>query len=222
MCGFSERKGPNYHEIAKLTNDLGWTRTAGDGQFYPRRDLTGLWIKKDGEYKEVDAMWWYLLKPGTDGKLTYNDEISCFNARNLESRLWKGAVKTSRAILPASAVGESLGSHHYYMQSNGGLLLACLYRTWVDADGSVKYSTAVITRPPHPRFSAYHSKSIPAFLPIDPSFVNEWLDCENDPSPAVMDALENPKIYTDLQVTRVKTFKRAEPMGGPELLKADA
>ena len=80
---------------------------------------------------------------------------------------------------------------------------------------------ALITRPPHPRFSRYHSKSIPCFLPLDVDFIKSWLDPQLPASDAIKALLDQPRIYADLQVTQVKTYKRAEPLAEAQSLPAD-
>ncbi|WP_341936857.1 hypothetical protein [Marinimicrobium sp. C2-29] len=82
---------------------------------------------------------------------------------------------------------------------------------------------AVITRPPHPRFSRYHDKSIPFFLPLDPEVIRTWLDPKiGADDPVIKSLLDRPKIYSSLSVTRVKSFVRGEALDAPEELLPDA
>ncbi len=80
-----------------------------------------------------------------------------------------------------------------------------------------------MTRPPVEGFSQYHEKSIPWFLPHNAHAINAWLaaDTKGSLNNEVEYILNNPRIYTDLEVTRVKTFKSAEAIGEVNVLKAD-
>ena len=80
-----------------------------------------------------------------------------------------------------------------------------------------------MTRPPVEGFSQYHEKSIPCFLPHDSHVINAWLTADKHGSlnNEVEYILNNPRIYTDLEVTRVKTFKSAEAMDEGNILKGD-
>ena len=48
--------------------------------------------------------------------------------------------------------------------------------------------------------------------------INAWL--QNDMNYEVDQLLATPKLYTDLRITQVKTFKGAEPTGSSEILSA--
>ncbi len=53
--------------------------------------------------------------------------------------------------------------------------------------------------------------------------LNAWLaaDTQGSLNNEVDYILNNPRIYTDLEVSRVKTFKSAEAMGEVNMLKAN-
>ena len=228
MCGFIQRVTDSPAVIA-LIEQIGLKGLTGtfekEGQgelnFYPafgknpKRTIDNLIIAPD---KTVDATWWFDCK--ADGSSLSVGDRTTFNARNLDSPFWKGAIRHHRALVVATAVGESNKvdgqNAHYLMESENALLIGAVVRAF---DNGL-YATAVITRPPHDRFSQYHSKSIPCFLPHDKNFVDTWLNGAPD-DPIVWSELENPRIHQPLKVTKVKTFKGAEALGKPEMLEAD-
>jgi putative SOS response-associated peptidase YedK len=219
MCGYFG----NTHEspaIASLLNQLQIPLPYPRGQYYMLRTCDGLVARGGNSYEVTPAIWWYALK-WQDGKLEPNRDITSFNARNLESRLWRKPINERRGLVFASEIGETKGKQHYLMRAPQGLALGAVYQDVQTDQGPVR-SMALITRPPHPRFSQYHDKAIPLFLPLDTDIVKAWLDPGTPASdPAIQELLESPRITTDLEVTPVKTFKRGETTGKSETLKAD-
>ncbi|NDV92079.1 DUF159 family protein [Alteromonas sp. 345S023] len=228
MCGFIQRVTDS-PAVIDLIEQIGLGHLTGTFKseaqgvlnFYPAfgknpsRMISNLIVSSD---TVVDATWWFDCKANGDA-LVVGDRTT-FNARNLDSPFWKGAIRYHRALVIATAVGESnkegASNAHYLMEGEKALLIGAVYREY---DNGL-YSTAVITRPPHERFSKYHSKSIPCFLPPDKGFVGAWLNGEAD-DPIVQSELANPTIHTPLKVTRVKTFKGGQALSEPEILAAD-
>ncbi len=229
MCGFIQRVTDSPDVIA-LLEEVGLTQTiplfkteaqhADVINFYPafgkvaQKQITNLIVDHQST---IDATWWFDAKPAGDA-LDVGDRTT-FNARNLDSPYWHKAVSLRRGVVVATAVGESnplgKGKAHYFMQPTcGALLLGAVYRVF--SNGC--YSCAVITRPPRDDFSQFHEKSMPCFLPHDKEVISAWLrqgmNCD------VEQLLATPRIYTDLTITKVKTFKHAEPLDEPVLLKA--
>lgn len=106
------------------------------------------------------------------------------------------------------------------MQADEPLLLGGVYRAYKIGD-DVRFGVSVITRDPHPRFSRYHNKAIPLFLPTDEEFVDEWLDPGVTDISRFGDVLEHPKIRNDFQVTEVQSTKKLSPLGKAEILTKD-
>ncbi|MBU2978449.1 SOS response-associated peptidase family protein [Alteromonas sp. C1M14] len=227
MCGFIKRVTDS-PAVINLLDEVGLQEVIpnfrveqGELNFYPAfgqnptRRIANVIISPE---KTVDATWWFDCK--AVGNTLEVGKRTTFNARNLDSPYWQKAVQGYRAIIVATAVGESQqmgkGSQHYLMEADKGLLIGAVYRPFANG----LYSTAVITRPPHERFSDYHDKSIPCFLPHDADFVSAWLS-DTKVDPVIDEVLAKPKIYQDLKVTNVKTFKNADAKGMPEYLDAD-
>lgn len=190
-------------------------------QSYQRRTHPALITQEGDKYVISEAMWWYALKREGD-KLVPNPDITSFNARNLDAPLWRNAINHRRGIILGTEIGESKDGKHYLMRSKEGLALGAVYKDWEAPNGQIVRSMAVITRPPHPRFSKYHDKSIPAFLPLDNRTVANWLNPDHPSNDsAIAGILDTPKIYSHLEVTKVKSFKRAEPLQETEYLEPE-
>ena len=234
MCGFIQRITDS-PEVIALLEEVGLTQTiplfvnesstSNVINFYPafgkaaERQITNVIVSDDST---IDATWWFDAKP-VENTLEVGNRTT-FNARNLESPYWGKFIRERRAIVVATAVGESnpigKGKAHYLMKpTSGALLIGAVYRRFSNG----LFSCAVVTRPPTEKFSQYHEKSIPCFLPHDKHAINAWLtaDTKGALNNKVEYILNNPRIYTDLQVTRVKTFKSAEAIGEVSMLKAD-
>lgn len=234
MCGFIQRVTDSPAVIA-LLEEVGLTQTiplfvnesstSKVINFYPafgrtpERQITNLIVSRDST---IDATWWFDARP--DGNVLNVGDRTTFNARNLDSPYWSKFIRERRAIVVATAVGESnpvgKGKSHYLMKPTcGALLIGAVYRRFSNG----LFSCAVVTRPPVEGFSQYHEKSIPCFLPHDAKAIETWLTTDtggalnND----VEFMLDHPRLYTDLEVTQVKTFKNAEVIGEPALLKAE-
>lgn len=217
MCGYFG----NLHEspaVVDLMNQLGLPLPYPHGQFYPRRLAPGLVTMPAGQStaQVSPALWWYQLDFKNETAVI-NEKITSFNARDLQKPLWRHAIKHRRALVFATELGESQDKNRYLMRSKEGFALGALFKDWPDGTRSF----AIITRPPHPRFSKYHEKSTPLFLPLDIAFLSEWLSPEVQQSDAIDAILDQPGITTDLEVTPVKTYKHADACGETQLLKKD-
>lgn len=231
MCGYARRhvNTRQLHELADLLNEAGIVIRAGIHSlehFYPAfggnasRQLRDLIIRGSAGLATVDATWWFECQPAGDG-LVVNNSRTTFNARNLKSPYWRGAIRHNRGIMVATGIGEGKSvdgkNRHYLVESDQVLLLGCVYRRYPNGC----YSAAVITRDVHPRFEPYHDKAFPLMLPHDPDFLRLWLSDAREDEPAIADLLERPRIFNDLKITHVKTFKDGKPLNDPELLHAD-
>lgn len=231
MCGFIKRDAPAAALNAYL-NPLGLGHlfdasgsNAEPELFYPAfghaagRQIKKLIIQQDSQKNAVNATWWFDCNEQS-GELIVGDRTT-FNARNLVSPYWKGAIRHHRAIVVATAVGESKliagKKHHYLMQSDQPILLGAVYRPFPNN----LFSTAVITRDSHPRFEPYHDKAFPLFLPADKDFLDLWLSDAEESDPDIAHLLEQPRIFNDLRVTRVKTFMDGAPIGVADHLAPD-
>ena len=229
MCGYVRRHIPNkiLREFMELLQQPGlFPEEGGEEQihYYPAfgKDANrtiDIIIRDEGKLKRVNATWWFdCAEHG--GQLVVGDRTT-FNARNLESPYWKSAIRSRRAIIVATGLGESKiidgKKHQYLMTSTKPIFIGAVYRKF---PGDL-YSCALITRDSHPRFDAYHDKAFPLFLPYDNGFPELWLSDEREDHPAIAALLDQPKLFPSLEVQEVKSFKLGKAMGSPTFLEAD-
>jgi putative SOS response-associated peptidase YedK len=231
MCGYVRRHiGPKtLNEFLELLGISGYYEDENDEpelkHFYPafggnpNRTIEGLIIEEDGELKLVDATWWYDCNE-VDGEFKVGERTT-FNARNLEGRYWKSAIRHRRAIVVATGLGEGKTidgkNKHFLVTSDRLLLLGAVYQRFP----SGRYSCAIITRDAHPRFEAYHEKAFPLFLPYNVEYLKLWLSQADEQQPQIAHLLASPKIFANLSILPVKTFKGGVATGEMEYLPAD-
>jgi putative SOS response-associated peptidase YedK len=231
MCGYVKRHiGPkDLNEFLELLGIRGYYDEANEEpelkHFYPAfggnpdRNIEGLIIEEEGQLKLVNATWWYDCSE-TDGEFKVGTRTT-FNARNLESRYWKSAIRHHRAIVVATGLGEGKmidgKNKHFLVTSDRLLLLGAVYQRFP----SGRYSCAIITRDAHPRFEAYHDKAFPLFLPYNLEFLKLWLSQANEQQPQIAHLLASPKIFANLSILPVKTLKGGAATGAMEYLAAD-
>ena len=228
MCGYIEIDGERPDRIQQFAeSEIARQFTAKQFKsFYPafgqnpdrKIDLV---IEEDGEYKTVQATWWFDCFDSEEGTLV-GSRIT-FNARNLDSPYWKDSLKTKRGLVFATGIGESkmVGKtkHQYYMNSDSVFVLGALYRKI----GEGRYSCAVITRDAHEKMEPYHDKAFPCFLPLEDDFLKIWLDKSIAEHPRIDFVLNHPTLYPTLTVQRVKTYKGKVPYSSfvPVVLESD-
>lgn len=232
MCGYLRRHiGPkDLREFLKLIGmpqlEFKFPEDSRAQHFYPawgnvpERQIKDLIIREDGKLKTVDATWWYGCSERGD-TLWVNNKIHTFNARNLHQEYWQSAIRQHRGIAVSTGLGEAIGpvgkEQRFYVQSDRPLLMGCVYKHFSNG----KYSCAVITRDAHPRFKDFHDDAFPLMLPYDESFLNFWLSDTPPDHPAIAALLRAPKIFTNLIVTPVKTYKDAVAKGESVVVQPD-
>jgi len=228
MCGYIEVSGEHQQlfmqfskqKIAKQFYSTSFKR------YYPAfgqdpNKTIDIVIEENGELKQVAATWWFDCSDSFEGLRV--GTRTTFNARNLDSSYWQGALQYNRAIVLGTGIGESkvVGKtkHQYYMQSDEVFVLGALYRKFSDD----RYSCAVITRDAHPKMEAYHDKAFPCFLPNYDQFLKRWLSQSVQQHPEINKVLNNPTSYPTLKVQRVKTYKDKVPYKSfePKILSSD-
>lgn len=231
MCGYARRhvRAETLKEMNDLFREYESTYSILDQgimHFYPAfggaasRQLKGLLIRENGKNRFVDATWWFDCQEAGDSLLV-NNKRTTFNARNLNSPYWKGAIRHHRGIFLVTGIGEGKmvdgKNRHYLVESDTPILLGCVYRPFPNGC----YSAAIITRDSHPRFEPYHDKAFPLMLPHDKQFLDLWLSDAREDHPVIASLLANPSIFTNLKITPVKTFKDGKPIGDSVILAAD-
>lgn len=218
MCGYVELEngekpieGLIQLSFEDLISDFNSKQTE---QFYPAfggdtQRKIAIIIREKGKLKKVYATWWYDCHL-VNNHLQTGDKTT-FNARNLDSLYWQHSLQKRRGIIFATGLGESKlegkTTHRYYFKSDKVFCLGVLYRRFSNGE----YCAAVITRDAHPVFTLYHHKAFPCFLPLDKTFINTWLDETISQDAKISNLLLHPKLYAELTVQRVKTFKDKVP-----------
>ncbi|MBK8187456.1 MAG: SOS response-associated peptidase family protein [Cellvibrio sp.] len=214
MCGYVRRHiGPKtLNEFLELLGISGYYDESNNEpelkHYYPAfcgnpdRKIEGLIIEEEGQLKLVDATWWYECSE-EDGEFKVGTRTT-FNARNLESRYWKSAIRHHRAIVVATGLGEGKmidgKNKHFLVTSDRLILLGAVYQRFP----SGRYSCAIITRDTHPRFEPYHEKAFPLFLPYNLDFLKLWLSDADEQQPQIAHLLASPKIFANLSITPSK------------------
>jgi putative SOS response-associated peptidase YedK len=180
------------------------------------RYLHGLIHQENDRAVTSNAIWWYDCQ--IDGENILIGNRTTFNARNLESNYWKGAIRHKRALVVATGFGETRDAggkkKHYLMEGKeSAILLGAVYRRLTDSI----LCCAIITRPASKEFAQYHDKAMPLMLPADAAVIQEWLDPGIVQSPIIDDLLKNPAVIPVLRVTQVKTFKNSEMIAGSQV-----
>jgi len=218
MCGYFANTEPT-PEIIEISRQMGIVIPTSEQRGYQRQDFNGLITKIDDNYHSSNAFWWYALKQDLNN-FKVDTQITSFNARDTSKPLWNEAFQYRRGIVFANEVGESQGKQKYLMKSDSGFALGCLYKDWHHPNGQMVRSFAVITRPPHPNYSEFHSKSIPLFLPLDLNILNKWLE----PSPLdaeMTEYVEQGSLVTGFDVFPVTNYKNPEITLFPLRLEKD-
>lgn len=186
----------------------------------PQNQIKDLIIREDGQLRTVDATWWYACEQQGD-TLWVNNVKTTLNARNLQLKYWENAIQHHRGIAIGTALGEAIERDgkktQFFVEGEQPLLLGCVYQKFPNG----RYSCAVITRNAHPRFTEYHDDAFPLMLPSDPTFLKLWLSDAPSEHPAIAALLDRPKIFTNLTVTPVKTYKDAVPRGESTVVPLD-
>lgn len=232
MCGYV-RRDKSSMDIAGFMREMGMPELFQSSpkpddliHFYPAfggaaaRMIPDLIIHDGKKPNTVDATWWFDCHEDEQGNFTVGARTT-FNARNLESTYWKAAIRHNRAIVVATAIGEGKmidgKNAHFLVEGSTPLLLGAVYQRYP----SGRFSTAIITRDAHPRFSKYHDKAFPFFLPPNPQLLQHWLGSAPDTDSTIADLLNHPAIYNELKITRVKTLKGGVAIGDSEVLLPD-
>ena len=224
MCGFVKNVTDS-PAVQKFMIDLGMgdlVRQLRGGASYLRQTLHDVVIATPSLLHVRDATWWYAHKK-KEGKYIPDWDITSFNARNLSSPMWRDAIRYRRGLIIVNTIGESnpvpgrKTPAKYLMESDVPILIGTLWKEW--SDGTI--SAAVITCDPHPAFKEFHEKSMPLFLPPSKEFVALWLNPKVNGHPMIDQVLTESRLYYDLKVTPVDSYKSAKPKGESTWIRAD-
>ncbi len=202
-----------------LMGFLGTSDFEGKGLCLPASNIEIILETKQGRECRK-AKWWLLL--GKDGKPNY--QYATFNSRSDKlgsSFLTKKPFKTSRCVIPASAVIEGQNKkYHQVSASDRTLALGGLYKEY-EVEGKVLTSASIITGPGNPKWVSFHAKSTPLILdPNDSDLIDMWLDPGFQQVEA-FDSLLTGRIPFDLSVTPMASARDMTATGDTFICPAD-
>ncbi len=177
-------------------------------------------IEQEGERQLLEGYWSLLIEPRPDGKPGYrpNPKFKTFNARSdriASSPLWRGRIRSKRAVVPVTGYHEWIGKQCYQIQQEGrAIALAGMYDLWQFGDEIVPAFT-VITLGAHPRSAQIHDR-LP--LMLEPKDFDAWLDPDMTQAEAFQDLMQ-PVLHHAIRAVPVVSPMTLEP-SGPELVIA--
>lgn len=186
----------------------------------------------EDERRLAPAMWWFLLKAGTECPQA-DTRWSSFNARASRmfgSRLYQSAAKHQRCIVPASGYYEwvsqkGIRTPYYLEPADGAFAFAGLYREWRFEDEIVT-TASIVTTESHPSLRWLHEKSTP--LMLDERDYALWLD-KDVKEESQLKELWTPQLPTDICVfpvdvavnnARYKSAECVAPQGPVRLCRS--
>ncbi len=145
------------------------------------------------------ARWWFIPK---DWSKPLNRLPTTFNARAEEvpsKSLWKGALKHSRCLVPATGWREFSGPRgskqpfHFQLGSDRIFAFAGLKSTWVSPDGELVDTFSIITTEATDAVRPVHDR-MPLVVP--PALYDDWLNDGDDPTRVLAELCERSKQLT--------------------------
>ncbi len=176
-----------------------------------------------------DATWWLLMDKTEAGFKP--SKYTSFNTRydklNKPGSAGYQAWRHSRCIIVVRGFGESefqqgqQARYHDFIGHHSAIALGGLCREWIHpTSGEIQWSCSVITRPPHPRLAAYHSKSMPLILPQQTEVFDTWLDSEVTHT-GLFDNLLKPALPVALDAVEIDKPGTHNPIAEPFTIAAD-
>jgi putative SOS response-associated peptidase YedK len=156
----------------------------------------------DGSRALKLARWWFI--PSWWDK-PLNKLPTSFNARSEDIRvktLWKGALKNSRCLVPATGWREFVGGtrkkqpYHFHMGGHRIFAFAGLKSTWTSPEGESVDSFSIITTEGNDIVKPIHDR-MPLVVPV--GMYDEWLSETNDPLPT-LNELRNESRRLEVEV----------------------
>jgi putative SOS response-associated peptidase YedK len=182
------------------------------------------------QVRELSTVSWGLIAPWSkDRSEAVRSQSQAINARTEsvhEKPTFRSAFKSRRCLIPATGYYEwatELGRYEskqpFYIHSkfeNKSLAFAGIYDRWVDSNGEVFESAAIITRPAVDFLATIHHR-MPTFLPEDRW--GEWLNPELNSVDEIRELLELAEPAKDLSAHPVSTKVNATRNNGAQLIE---
>ena len=187
-------------------------------------------IKNESNSMILDSASWGVIAPWqkslSDARASQSHAINARSESIHEKPTFRHAFRMSRCLIPATGYYEwatSLGKYEskqpFYIHSkfeNKSLAFAGIYDRWVDSNGEVFESAAIITRPAVDFLATIHHR-MPTFLPEDRW--GEWLNPELNSVDEIRELLELAEPAKDLSAHPVSTKVNATRNNGAQLIE---
>ncbi|CAB4614418.1 MAG: DUF159 family protein [Actinobacteria bacterium] len=190
--------------------------------------------------RELTTVSWGLIAPwAKDRESAIKSQSQAINARTEtvhEKPTFRSAFRSRRCLIPATGyyewateMGDFPPKQPFYIHSiqnihsipdsesavSKHLLFAGIYDSWIDSNGEIFESAAIITREAVGKLAPIHHR-MPTFLPRDRW--DTWLDPELREIDAIRELLEFPDPTGALQADPVSTRVNFVRNNGPELI----
>lgn len=160
------------HGLSELAN---WREHIPGYNIKPTQQIPVILHSKRAEADGIATARWSLTPPW---EKTLTTKFPTFNARSegiTEKPTWKGPVRSSRCLIPASGYYEWTGSKppktpHYIHPQSGPLMFAGLYAWWADPalpdddDARWHLTATILTMPTVPELATIHDRN-PVAIP---------------------------------------------------------
>ena len=180
--------------------------------------------------RELATVSWGLIAPWSkttaDALRSQSQAINARTETVAEKPTFRNAFTRRRCLIPASGYYEwatELGPYPtkqpFYISSSAPtkptLVFAGIWDQWVDGNGQIWESAALITRPAVDFLATIHHR-MPTFLP--PERWRDWLKFGSVPTPELMDLLDIPEPAMGLMATPVSAKVNNAKNSGVELI----
>jgi putative SOS response-associated peptidase YedK len=245
MCGrFALAASPG-DLIEEFAITVGYNGPAlpADWNIAPTRPIYMIKSGEGTRARELTTVSWGLIAPwAKDRESAIKSQSQAINARTEtvhEKPTFRNAFRSRRCLIPATGYYEWATEHGdfppkqpFYIQNiqniqnsqrandadstnKKSLLFAGIYDSWIDSNGEIFESAAIITREAVGKLAPIHHR-MPTFLPRERW--DSWLDPELRDVEAIRALLDFPDPTDQLQADPVSTRVNFVRNNGPELI----
>lgn len=200
-----------------------------DWNIAPTREIYVVRDANINRERELATLSWGLIAPWSkDRTQATRSQSQAINARSEsvhEKPTFRSAFKSRRCLILASGYYEwatELGRYEskqpFYVQSqvaNKSLAFAGIFDRWIDPNGEIFESAAIITRPAVDFLATIHHR-MPTFLPEDRW--DAWLDHKLNSVEEIRALIEIDEPARGLQAHPVSTKVNSTRNSGPDLI----
>ena len=199
-----------------------------DWNITPTREIYIIRDNSDQKRELANVSWGLIAPWSKDRTEAVRSQSQAINARTEtvhEKPTFRSAFKSRRCLIPATGYYEwatELGKYEtkqpFYIHSsdsNKTLALAGIYDRWVDTNGEIFESAAIITREAQDFLATIHHR-MPTFLPQDRWAT--WLDPKLNNVEEIRSLLEFPNPTSNLSADPVSSAVNSIRNNGPQLI----